>query len=200
MSINYPESLIKFNQDETTISNLQTFTHSVSPDIGTFQRILLKANGTVTAMLEAYLTEPIKVVKLSEKVTNTKLYFPSIELKKEEPVIARKVLLQGENSQRNFVYADSLILINNLDEKFSNELLNTDKTIGKLWSEYKIETFKEIIDSGEESASELSKYFSIEAKENILFRTYCVYSQQKVIMIITEKFPQSYFLPKVPLA
>ncbi|MEM6752045.1 MAG: chorismate pyruvate-lyase family protein [Cyanobacteria bacterium P01_C01_bin.38] len=200
MSINYTEVPTCSETDQKIISNFQASTHLVTPDLGTFQKILLKANGTVTAMLEAYLSEPIQVVKLSEQLANMKLEFPMIKLNKQEQVITRKVLLQGEISQRNFIYADSLILINNLDELLSYELLNTNKPIGKLWSEHKIETFKEIIDSGEEPANELSNYFSLEPKENILFRTYCVFSKAKVIMIITEKFPQNYFLPRVSLA
>ena len=200
MSIDYSEALKNSKKDEKIISDLQSSAHLVTTDIGTFQRNLLKANGTVTSMLDAYLTEPIKVVKLSEIITNVDIEFSNFKLNKEQQVIARKVLLQGEVSQRNFIYAESFILINNLDKKFSDELLNTDKPIGKLWSEHKIETFKEIIDFGEEPANKLANYFCIEPNENLLFRTYCVFYQQKTMMIITEKFPQSYFLPKVPLA
>ncbi|MGB3641620.1 MAG: chorismate pyruvate-lyase family protein [Rivularia sp. (in: cyanobacteria)] len=199
MSINYTETPVCSGKNQILVSNLQTSIRSITPDLGTFQKILLKADGTVTAMLEAYLSEPIQVVKISEKLANMELKFPNTKLNKQEQVIARKVLLQGEISQRNFIYADSLILLNNLDEQFSYELLNTNKPIGKLWSDQKVETFKEIIASGEEPANELSNYFCIEPEANVLFRTYSVFSKGKIIMIITEKFPQSYFLPKVPL-
>ena len=104
-----------------------------------------------------------------------------------------KVLLQGKISRRNFIYADSQILINNMEERFSRELLNSKTPIGKLWAEQKVETFKEIIDTGLEPAHELSNYFSIDPEELILYRTYSVSSQGKVTMIITEKFPESYF-------
>lgn len=199
MSINYTETPVCSGKNQILGSNLKTSIRSITPDLGTFQKILLKADGTVTAMLEAYLSEPIQVVKISEKLANMELKFPNTKLNKQEQVIARKVLLQGEISQRNFIYADSLILLNNLDEQFSYELLNTKKPIGKLWSDQKVETFKEIIASGEEPANELSNYFCIEPEANVLFRTYSVFSKGKIIMIITEKFPQSYFLPKVPL-
>lgn len=160
----------------------------------------MKANGTVTAMLEAYLSEPIQVVKLSEKLVNTEIKLPQIELNQEEQVISRKVLLQGKMSSCNFIYADSFILINNLEERFRYQLLNTNIPIGKLWSEQKVETFKEIIDSGIEPANELANYFCIKPEENLLFRTYSVSSQGKITMIITEKFPEHYFAPQVPLA
>ena len=133
MSINYTETPVCSGKNQILVSNLQTSIRSITPDLGTFQKILLKADGTVTAMLEAYLSEPIQVVKISEKLANMELKFPNTKLNKQEQVIARKVLLQGEISQRNFIYADSLILLNNLDEQFSYELLNTNKPIGKLW-------------------------------------------------------------------
>ncbi len=176
------------------LRDIQTSTHHTGvTNLSSFQRVLMKANGTVTAMLEAYLSEPIQVVKLSENIANMELKFPNIKLNKQEEVIARKVLLQGKISRLNFIYADSLILINNLDERFSHKLLNTNQPIGKLWSEEKVATFKEIIDTGIEPANELSNYFCIEPEENLLFRTYSVSSQGKINMIITEKFPESYF-------
>ncbi len=192
---------LHLSKDKTMKSNLQVpINYTKAPDLSSFQRILLKANGTVTAMLEAYFSEPIQVVKLSENLVKMELELPNIKLNQEEQVIARKVLLQGKMSRRNFIYADSLILINNLDERFSSELLNTKIPIGKLWSEQKVETFKEIIETGIEPANKLSNYFCIEPEENILFRTYSVSSQGKITMIITEKFPEHYFAPQIPLA
>lgn len=194
MLINYTGAPMLPKEDQTIRGDLPTSTHYAGAlDLSDFQRVLLKANGTVTALLEAYFSEPIQVVKLSENLAKMELKLPNIKLNKEEQVIARKVLLQGKMSRRNFIYADSLILIDNLDERFSNELLNTKIPIGKLWSQQKVEIFKEIIDSGIEPANGLSNYFSIKPGDNLLFRTYSVFSQGKVSMIITEKFPQSYF-------
>ncbi len=201
MSINYTEAAFARSKKYQTIrGNLQPSTHYTgAPDLSSFQSILLKANGTVTAMLEAYFSEPIRVFKLSEKLDKMELKLPNIKLNQEEQVIAKEVLLQGKMSRRNFIYADSLILINN-DERFSSELLNTKIPIGKLWSAHKVETFKEIIDSGVEPADELSNYFGITPEANLLFRTYSVSSQGKITMIITEKFPENYFWPQIPLA
>ncbi len=201
MTINYTKVSVRSKENPTMRGNLHTSSHYEGVnDFNSFQRMLMKANGTVTAMLEAYLAEPIQVVKLSENLTDMELKIPNIQLNKKEKVISRRVLLKGEISRRNFIYADSLILINNLEERFSNELLNTKKPIGKLWSEQKVETFKEIIDSGKEPANELSNYFCIEPEDILLYRTYSVSSQGKVTMIITEKFPDNYFSTKVPFA
>ena len=201
MSIKYTKAGVRPQKSGIVSNNWQTANnYGKATNLNAFQRILLKANGTVTAMLEAYLSEPIQVVKLSEHLAQMKLELPNLKLDREERVIARKVLLQGKISKCNFIYADSLILLDNLDERFTNSLLNTKIPIGKLWSEHKVETFKEIIDSGMESANELANYFGIEPQSNLISRTYAVYSHAKITMIITEKFPEHNFIPQVPLA
>lgn len=162
--------------------------------LSVFQRILLTTNGTVTDILEAYLFEQIQLIKLSEKSVDTERNFPTIQIEKGDPTIERSILLRGKISRRNFIYAHTVVFVNNLDEQFKQELLNTNTPIGKLWLEQRVENFKEITDSGKEPAQELANYFCIEPDENLLFRTYVVYSQAKPTMIITEKFPESYFL------
>ncbi|MDJ0659985.1 MAG: chorismate pyruvate-lyase family protein [Crocosphaera sp.] len=168
--------------------------HLNPSSLSTFQRILLTTNGTVTDILEAYLFEQIQLIKLSEKLIDIEHDIPNIQVKKGDKVIEREVLLRGKISRRNFIYASSVVLVDNLHERFKNELLTTKTPIGKLWFEQKVENFKEIIDSGKEPAQELANYFNVDPEENVLFRTYVVFSQKKPTMIITEKFPESYFL------
>ena len=162
--------------------------------LSVFQRILLTTNGTVTDILEAYLFEQIQLVKISEKSIDTEHDFPTVQIEKGDPTIERSILLRGKISRRNFIFAHTVVFVNNLDERFKQELLNTNTPIGKLWLEQRVENFKEITDSGKEPAQELANYFCIEPDENLLFRTYVVYSLAKPTMIITEKFPESYFL------
>jgi chorismate-pyruvate lyase len=162
--------------------------------LSTFQRILLTTDGTVTHMLESYLYEQIQVVKLSEELVSLTQDIQALDLKAGTEVIARRILLRGKISRRNFIYAESIIIPERLDEEFRQELLESKTPIGKIWFERRVETFKEIIDSGKEQAEGLSNYFDIESDDNMLFRTYSVLSQGKPTMMITEKFPESYFL------
>jgi chorismate-pyruvate lyase len=163
--------------------------------LSTFQRILLTTDGTVTDMLEAYLSEPIQLVKLSEALIPIPQDIAVMRLKKGTEVIDREILLRGRISRKNFIYAESIVVIERLDKDFRNELLNTKTPMGKLWLEHRVESFKEIVDSGTEPANEkLAHYFRIEPNTNLLFRTYCVFSNRLATMMITEKFPESFFL------
>ncbi len=173
----------------------QSLRHShIEPHLlSTFQRILLTTDGTLTHILEAYLFEQIQVVKLSEQLITTVQDIPAIELKQGTEVIERKILLQGKISKRNFIYAESILIPERLNDEFRNELLKTKTPIGKIWFEQRVETFKEIFDSGKKPANNLATYFNIPPVENLLFRSYSVTSNRQTVMMITEKFPESYF-------
>jgi len=162
--------------------------------LSAFQRILLTTDGTLTEILEAYLFEPIQVVKLFEKIIATKQDISPLDLKAGSEVIERKVLLQGKISRKNFIYAESRLAADRLELKFRDELLKSQIPMGRLWLEHKIETFKEIIDSSQELAEDLSNYFKIQREDRMLSRTYRVFSNHQPIMMITEKFPERYFL------
>lgn len=163
---------------------------SLSP----FQRILLTTDGSITDMLEAYNRERMKLVKISEEITNLETDILPMQLQKGAEVIERKILLRGKISQKNYIYAESIIVPNRLGSQFRNELLTTKTPIGKLWYEQKVETFKEIITTGKYFANELASYFQIDPQDKMIFRTYSVISNQKYTMMITEHFPEVYFV------
>jgi chorismate-pyruvate lyase len=168
--------------------------HIEPSKLSPFQRILLTTDGTLTEILEAYLFEPLQIVKLSEEIILTTQDIPPLDLKSGSEVIERKVLLQGKISRKNFIYAESRLVADRLEPKFRDELLKSQIPMGRLWLEHKIETFKEIIDSSQELAENLSNYFKIQTEDRMLSRTYRVFSNHQPIMMITEKFPESYFL------
>ena len=168
--------------------------HIQPSTLSPFQRILLTTDGTLTEILEAYLFEPIQIVKLAEEIVATKQDIPALDLKAGSEVIERKVLLRGKISRKNFIYAESILVPERLEPKFREELLKSQISMGRLWLEHKIETFKEIIDLSQESADNLSNYFKIKTEDRMLSRTYRVFSNHQPIMMITEKFPESYFL------
>ena len=171
-----------------------TISHIEPSRLSAFQRILLTTDGTLTEILEAYLLEPIQIVKLSEEIILTTQDIPPLDLKSGSEVIERKVLLQGKISRKNFIYAESLLVHERLKPKFRDELLKSKIPMGRLWLEHRIETFKEIIDSSQQLAENLSSYFKIQTEDRMLSRTYRVFSNHQPIMMITEKFPENYFL------
>lgn len=138
------------------------------------QRVLLVTDGTVTDILEAHFLEPIRLVKLAQRVAGESL--------------ERRILLRGANSGRVYVYAESVIALDRLDKKLREELLNSDMPLGRLWIEHKLETFKEPFEARFQPAGELAGHFGVDAAAALLMRSYRVISGGAAVMTISEYF------------
>ena len=161
--------------------------------LSVFQRIILTTDGTLTEILEAYLSEKIRLVKLSEIIEPVTQNISLLDINCGQEVIARKILLRGKISRNNWVYAESILVPDRLDEKLKNGLLVSQEPMGRLWLEHRLETFKEIVDSAREPAEDLADYFKIEKSDKLLSRTYRVFSGRRPIILITEKFPETFY-------
>jgi chorismate-pyruvate lyase len=140
-------------------------------------QLLMQTDGTVTELIKLLANENIVVIKLLEKIEQ-----------KESNILYRHIYLQGEKSKKNWLYAESKIYLDNLPTDFVSDLLDKTIPIGTLWLNYRMETFKQLINQQEEvSNGDSSSAFSINTK--MLSRVYKVFNQNKLIMEITEKFP-----------
>src|SRR5215471_7877416 len=188
-------SLIHFNGHAHALQGLPPgFEHSVRPLSRTpIQRILLVTDGTVTEILEAYTGESMRLIKLYESVVTLDADLPGLELLTGQEVLRRKILLQGKMSLTNFLFADSYVALDRLDDWMRHGLLESHKPIGFLMQERRLETFREIVGCGRELADGLAPYFHVEETDGMIWRTYKVINNRQPIMLITEKFPENGF-------
>jgi len=171
-----------------------SFERSVHPLRRTpIQRILLVTDGTVTEILEAYAGESMRLIKLYEEQVVLDADLPGLDLKAGDRALRRKILLQGKMSLTNFLYADSYVALDRLDDWMRHGLLESHKPIGFLMQERRLETFREIVGCGRELADGLGPYFNVEETDGMIWRTYRVISERQPIMLITEKFPENGF-------
>lgn len=183
------------NQFSIELLNNELEPTSINPSLlSTFQKIILTTDGTLTELLEIYLHEKLKIVKLGEEMFPAEEAITALDIKTSHEIMRRRILLRGTISQSNWIYAESFIVPDRLDEVFRERLIKSQEPMGRLWLERRIETFKEIIDTERQIAGDLSQYFQLKPEDRLLSRTYRVFSNQQVIMMITEKFPESYFL------
>lgn len=158
-----------------------------------FQKTLLVTDGTVTDLLRLYTHKEITVEKISQKMTLS----GSKESKlcvSDTPILKREILLghKGEN----YVYANSIFVYENMSRKSQYALLETDRPIGLLWKEDKIDTFRDIIEIRVEYCDSLTAFFDVPLGTEFLARTYIIYNNQKTLGMITEKFPITFFNEK----
>ena len=158
-------------------------------DLTLLQKILLNTDGTVTRILEVFADEPIQVVRLAHELDLSPVDSPGLELSAGDTVLRRTVLVSGSRSKTPYLYAESVIVPSRLHPAVREGLENTDKPIGVLLAENRVETFREIFEVGEEAAGRCAPYFSIDPEATVIFRTYRVSAGGRPMMMITEKFP-----------
>ncbi len=158
-----------------------------------FQRMLMGADGTVTHILEAYADEPIEVVKLHQGVDGSNDGDVDLQLSPEDEVLRRRVVLRGWRTRRPLLYAEATVALARVDPAFLDGLVGTEKPIGVLLAENRIETFREVLTVDREPAGPCGTHFGIDPAAELLFRTYRILARRQPILVITEKFPTNFF-------
>ena len=157
------------------------------------QRILLVSDGTLTDTLEAAFLERIGVQKNVMDVSTAPSRIDALELDAGQAVMRRRILLFGEVTGRRYLYAESSIVVDRLPPRLRQELLESNKPLGRLWVEHKLETCKELLDAARRPAGDLASHFAgCEPDREFLVRTYRVISGTRPLMLITEYFPALY--------
>ena len=157
-----------------------------------FQHVLLRTDGTVTDILEAYAGEPMEVVKMLQ-VFDTANGRDAELLASGDRVLRRRVLLRGRHSRRTLLYAQAVVVPERLDQAILDGLLETDKPIGVLLKEHRTETFREILEIGRQPAGPSGAHFGIATDAELIFRTYRIMVGNQPVILITEKFPADFF-------
>ncbi|HET6840672.1 MAG TPA: chorismate pyruvate-lyase family protein [Candidatus Angelobacter sp.] len=156
--------------------------------IDLLQRILLVTDGTLTDILQVAFREPIGVRKLDPDIADMSV--EALELQPGETRMDRSVVLYGQKTGTNYVYADSTLVVERLPKKLQDELLNSDKPIGRLWSQHKVEVRKEMLHVSKCSPARLLPHFKYMTENEQLFRrSYRLITSGRPVIIITEYFP-----------
>jgi chorismate-pyruvate lyase len=157
--------------------------------LGLLQRVLLISDGTLTDIVEAAFQEPIQLVKLALDISPARASVEELDLQSGAQVMSREILLRGTDSGSNYVYAKSLIALDALPARLRDELVSTDRPLGRLWVEHKLETRKEILKVWRIFSGEPLKHFQNAEHDGLLARSYRVFSGGRPIMLISEYFP-----------
>lgn len=146
------------------------------------QHVLVSTDGTVVPLLERCFGESIRLaghVQSSRPATTTDP--TELDLDGEE-LLHRKVLLQGTSSGYNYVFGDSLLVPERLPPTARDELLSTSRPIGRVLSDHRVETFRELLQIG-------TRYTPTAGGPPMPFRTYRILIGGRPAMLITEHFP-----------
>lgn len=159
-------------------------------DLTLFQKVLLATDGTVTDLIALYAGESIRVQKLEQEILENHTD-PALRIAEPTRVLLRRILLCG--AAQNYLYAESRFVIERLPRSIHQQMLDTDRPLGLLWKEARLETFREIVTQSVEPGAAIAQYFSLPATEPFVSRTYLVHYQAQPLGAVTEKWPLGSF-------
>lgn len=159
-------------------------------DLSLFQKILLATDGTVTDLIGLYTGESIRVKKL-EQAIREELAPPALKCAGPTRLLIRRILLSG--ASKNYLFADSVFVFERFSKSIQEQLLNTDKPIGLMWKEERLETYREIVEQKVEPCADAAKHFELPASAPFVSRTYLIHHSGLPLGAITEKWPVGLF-------
>ena len=130
------------------MASFATFLHSLDP----LYRLLMTTDGTLTEMLEALSLETMYLVKLGQEIGYTSECVDALDLAPGESLLDRRILLQGEQTKKTYLYARTQLAMDRLEEPVREGLLRTNVPLGLLLKQNRMETFKELLQLRREPA------------------------------------------------
>lgn len=154
-----------------------------------FQRALLVIDGTVTKFLEAYMMEPIEVVRLAQVDRELTADHPWLEVPAGSVVAVRHVMIRGGHSGNFYVYAVSSVVLDRLPETIRERVVGETEGLGRILNANRQESRREVLWYGREHVDELPEEVRRVSDGEFISRTYRIIVKQQPIMMINEKFP-----------
>ena len=162
-------------------------------DLSIIPRILFATDGSITHILEAYAREPIDLVRLASSMDADPDERRDLGIDDDERVLRRRSLLQGRNSGRTFVHADSVVAVDRLPRAVVDDLLETGTSLLKLLSRHRVGSFRETIAEWEDADERIAGYFGDDPAESQVARTYQIVVGGRPVAWVTETFPRNSF-------
>lgn len=159
------------------------------PDLSLFQRVLLATDGTVTDLVALYAGEPIRVQKLEQSIRHE--LCDVLECAAPTALLHRSILLCG--TAKNFLYAESVFVLHRLAPSMQQQMLETDRPIGLLWKQERLESFREAFDQTIAPCARIARHFDVAEATPFVSRTYVVHHARRPLGMITERWPISHF-------
>jgi chorismate-pyruvate lyase len=159
-------------------------------DLSLFQKVLLATDGTVTDLIALYAGEPIGVRKLAQSIRDG--HAPA-ELQCTGPtrLLSRSILLTG--AAKIYLYAESQFVLERLSKSIQQQMLDSDRPIGLLWKEERLESFREIVRQAVEPCEAIAHHFNVPVSAPFVSRTYLIHHGGRPLGMITEEWPLSQF-------
>jgi chorismate-pyruvate lyase len=167
-------------------------------DLDPFDRMVLTADGTVTALLEACTGEPI-VTRTTRQTGPASLdmlraaagcwWHPDVrllELDPDERVIARRVTLRGARTGVAYVLAEALVVPDRLPYLTARRLLRAGASLGRELAAGRLETRRELLTVVADRAGPDAEHLDVGPGTTLVRRTYTIVAAHAPVAAVTE--------------
>lgn len=158
------------------------------PNTSALERVLPVLGGTVTEILERHLGEPLRAIRLDQRTAVCSRPVTDLAIGVGESILERRVMLRGATTSAPVLYAESLIALDRLHPRFRDGLLGSDKPIGRLIQQYRVEIFRDLLSHHRACNEQVAALFGVPPETPLLTRTYRMSSLGAPVMLITEWF------------
>lgn len=158
-------------------------------DLSPFQRALLTIDGTVTQFIEAYTLEKVLIRLLGHNAGCASDLAPWLACDSDTEVLQRRAALVGSDTERLYVYAESVLLPGRLSADMRDALHRETGGLGKILLNELLESRREGLWYGMQELRDLPPALGAGASLHCLTRTYRVIAGGQPLMLITEHFP-----------
>jgi chorismate-pyruvate lyase len=157
--------------------------------LSAFQRALMVTDGTVTKFIEAYMLDPVEIIRLGQQRYPLEEDHPWLQADKGADVMFREVMIRGIYSHTLYVYGVSYIIPERLPATIRDRLEVQGEGIGRILNDCEMETRREVLWFGRERLSRLPRELAAISDGEFISRTYRIITDGKPIVLITERFP-----------
>ncbi|UCG72690.1 MAG: DUF98 domain-containing protein [Chromatiales bacterium] len=158
-------------------------------NLSAFQRALLTIDGTVTQFIEAYTLEKVRIRVLDHSAGCAGDLASWLACDSDTEVLRRRAALVGSDTERLYVYAESVLLPARLSTDMHAALNRETGGLGKILLNELLESRREGLWYGMQELRKLPPALGVGASLYCLTRTYRVISGGQPLMLITEHFP-----------
>jgi chorismate lyase len=157
-------------------------------------RILIASDGTLTRALGILADDEIVVQIVEQHVVGEAPKIAGLDQLPTGRFLQRRILLNGRDSGRSFIAAETLVAIDLLPPAITATLLDTQLPIGEIMAANCLETYKEAADvwvGRPPNWVALAGYQNSESR--VVARRYRVIADRQPVIIITEYFLRKHF-------
>ena len=146
------------------------------------ERLLSQSDGTVTALLERVTGEAVAQVAIVSTGRGP------LDLEPGRPVVRRHAIVRGVTSQRDYIYAETLLVPDRLPAGVADRLATTRDPIGRVLAARGVPMTRAVLGSPERSPAVARLGADNAAAAAIFARRYRVDASGVAVMLIDEWF------------